>query len=113
MKPRLTYSLIFLCCVFFTLTSCEKTDADYLEIMCGNWKSIKKQDSLEISKVDENNYQITVYKKQWNNRPKPRTYLIDIEKGNLFFGKWLSVLISYDAETDRIMLFPGGEYKRV
>lgn len=41
-----------------------------------------------------------------------KIYQISEQDGNLFIETGLSVLLTYDKENDRILLSPGGEYKR-
>lgn len=41
------------------------------------------------------------------------TYQVAEHDGNLFIETGFAILLTYDKESDRITLSPGGEYKRV
>ena len=41
------------------------------------------------------------------------SYLITEQGGKLFIETGFAILLTYDEERDRIILSPGGEYKRV
>ena len=40
-------------------------------------------------------------------------YQVSEQYGKLFIGTGFAILLTYDKERDRIILSPGGEYKRV
>ena len=40
-------------------------------------------------------------------------YQVSEQDGKLFIGTGFAILLTYDKERDRIILSPGGEYKRV
>ena len=57
-------------------------------------------------------YRVTTYRKTYRGTIQTETYQISEQDGNLFIETGLSVLLTYDKENDRILLSPGGEYKR-
>ena len=66
-----------------------------------------------FSLFEENgHYRVTTYRKTYRGTIQTETYQISEQDGNLFIETGLSVLLTYDKENDRILLSPGGEYKR-
>ena len=93
---------VLLCTLLLGLSSCKETNADRLRAMRGDWESVKNRPAFTL--LEENaHYRVTTY---------PKTYQISEQDGNLFIETGLSVLLTYDKENDRILLSPGGEYKR-
>ena len=88
---------VLLCTLLLGLSSCKETNADRLRAMRGDWESIKNRPAFSL--FEENgHYRVTTYRKTYRGT-------IQTETG-------LSVLLTYDKENDRILLSPGGEYKR-
>ena len=83
---------VLLCTLLLGLSSCKETNADHLRAMRGDW--------------------VTTYRKTYRGTIQTETYQISEQDGNLFIETGLSVLLTYDKENDRILLSPGGEYKR-
>lgn len=102
---------VLLCTLLLALSSCKETNADRLRAMRGNWVSVKNRPSFTL--FEENgHYRITTYQKTYRGTTRTGTYQISEQDGNLFIETGLSVLLTYDKENDRILLSPGGEYKR-
>lgn len=102
---------VLLCTLLLALSSCKETNADRLRAMRGNWESVKNRPSFTL--FEENgHYRITTYQKTYRGTTRTETYQISEQDGNLFIETGLSVLLTYDKESDRILLSPGGEYKR-
>ena len=102
---------VVLCTLLLALSSCKETNADRLRAMCGNWVSVKNRPSFTL--FEENgHYRVTTYQKTYRGTTRTETYQVSEQDGNLFIETGLSVLLTYDKENDRILLSPGGEYKR-
>lgn len=77
------------------------------------WRLEKCKKSSGIYPFEENgHYRVTTYRKTYRGTVQTETYQISEQDGNLFIETGLSVLLTYDKENDRILLSPGGEYKR-
>ena len=85
---------VLLCTLLLGFSSCKETNADRLRAMRGDWESV------------------TTRKITYRGTIQTETYQISEQDGNLFIETGLSVLLTYDKENDRILLSPGGEYKR-
>ena len=102
---------VLLCTLLLGQSSCKETNAERLRAMRGNWKSVKNRPSFTL--FEENgHYRVTTYQKTYWGTTRTETYQISEQDGNLFIETGLSVLLTYDKENDRILLSPGGEYKR-
>ena len=102
---------VLLCTLLLGLSSCKETNADRLRAMRGDWKSVKNCPAFTL--FEENgHYRVTTRKMTYRGTIQTETYQISEPDGNLFIETGLSVLLTYDKENDRILLSPGGEYKR-
>lgn len=102
---------VLLCTLLLGLSSCKETNADRLRAMRGDWESVKNRPAFSL--FEENgHYRVTTYRKTYRGTIQTETYQISEQDGNLFIETGLSVLLTYDKENDRILLSPGGEYKR-
>ena len=102
---------VLLCTLLLGFSSCKETNADRLRAMRGDWKSVKNRPAFTL--FEENgDYRVTTYRKAYWGTVQTETYQISEQDGNLFIETGLSVLLTYDKENDRILLSPGGEYKR-
>lgn len=102
---------VLLCTLLLALSSCKETNADRLRAMRGNWESVKNRPSFTL--FEENgHYMVTTYQKTYRGTTRTETYQVSEQGGNLFIETGLSVLLTYDKKNDRILLSPGGEYKR-
>lgn len=102
---------VLLCTLLLGLSSCKETNADRLRAMRGDWVSVKNRPAFTL--FEENgHYRVTTYRKTYRGTIQTETYQISEQDGNLFIETGLSVLLTYDKENDRILLSPGGEYKR-
>lgn len=90
-------------------TEVRETDRDKL---CGNWESVEgKPDVLIYREGDA--YKVTVFKKSGKpRRLKPRTYLLQEEKGNLFIHTGFRIDVSYNEAADVLTFSPNGDYIR-
>ena len=103
--------LVLLCTLLLGLSSCNETNADRLRAMRGDWESVKNRPAFTL--FEENgNYKVTTRKMTYRGTIQTETYEISEQDGNLFIETGLSVLLTYDKKNDRILLSPGGEYKR-
>ncbi len=102
---------LFLCAVLLALSSCKETNADRLEAMCGHWKSVKFQQSFTVFESSDG-YKVTLNRRTRRGQMTSETYPIIEKDGYLFIETGFSILISYDRETDRILLSSGGEFVR-
>ena len=95
---------VLLCTLLLGLSSCKETNADRLRAMRGDWESVKNRPAFTL--FEENgHYRVTTRKMTYRGRGCRCIVWQD-------HSKWLSVLLTYDKENDRILLSPGGEYKR-
>jgi len=102
---------VLLCTLLLALSSCKETNTDRLRAMRGNWESVKNRPAFTL--FEENGYyRVTTYQKTYRGNTRTETYQVSEQDGNLFIETGLSVLLTYDKENDRILLSPGGEYKR-
>ena len=102
---------VLLCTLLLGFSSCKETNADRLRAMRGDWKSVKNRPAFTL--FEENgNYRVPTYRKPYWGTVQTETYQISEQDENLFIETGLSVLLTYDKENDRILLSPGGEYKR-
>lgn len=97
---------VLLCTLLLALSSCQETNADRLRAMRGNWESVKNRPSFTLFE-ESGHYMVTTRQTTYTE-----TYQVSEQGGNLFIETGLSVLLTYDKENDRILLSPGGEYKR-
>ena len=83
-----------------------------MDALCGDWTGGRKKPALLIFKAAPG-YLIAPGKKPKKDETG-ECYLIHSVDGKLCFnaGKG-TVCLAYDAETDTLTLFPGGEYARV
>lgn len=93
------------------LASCKETNAGRLEKMRGEWVSTGSKPPFTLSE-ENGQYRVTVTKKSHSGSTRTETYLVRETDGYLFIETGLAVMLTYDKETDRIHLSPGGEYKR-
>ena len=103
---------VLLCTLLLGFSSCKETNADRLRAMRGDWKSVKNRPAFTL--FEENGHYPSndlVERPNWGT-VQTETYQISEQDGNLFIETGLSVLLTYDKENDRILLSPGGEYKR-
>ncbi len=81
------------------------------DALCGDWKGGRKKPDLLIFKAAPG-YMIALGKKPKNDEVGD-CWLIHEFKGNLSFNAGDGIVIlSYDKETDKLTLYPGGEYCR-
>ena len=93
------------------LAACKETNADRLRAMRGDWESVKNRPAFTL--FEENgHYRVTTRKMSYRWTIQTETYQISEQDGNRFIETGLSVLLTYDKDNDRILLSPGGEYKR-
>ena len=80
--------------------------------LCGNWVSVgRKPDVLIYREGDA--YKVTVFKRSGIRRkPKPETYLLREEEGNLFINTGYRIDIAYNEATDVLTFSPHGDYVR-
>lgn len=102
---------VILCAILLALSSCKETNADRLKAMCGHWKSVKNRPSFTVFESADG-YKVTMQRRTRRGQMTSETYPIIEKDGYLFIETGFSILISYDKETDRILLFSGGEYIR-
>jgi hypothetical protein len=102
---------MLLCAVLLALSSCKETNADRLKAMCGQWESVKNRPSFTVFESTDG-YKVTMQRRTRRGEITPETYSIIEKDGYLFIETGFSILISYDKETDRILLSSGGEYIR-
>lgn len=94
------------------LTACGETKETDLDKLCGNWVSVGRKPDVLIFKEGER-YKITVFKKSGISRkPKPETFLLVEENGNLFINAGYRIDIAYNEETDVLTFSPNGDYMR-
>ena len=106
-----TSKFLFLFSCVLLLASCKDSPEKQLEQMRGEWESVKNRPAFSL--FEENgHYRVTTYRKTYRGTIQTETYQISEQDGNLFIETGLSVLLTYDKENDRILLSPGGEYKR-
>ena len=100
--------LLFSCVLL--LASCKDSPEKQLEQMRGEWVHVKGHPAFTLSEKG-GTYSVT---RKANIRGKvlETAYQVSEQDGNLFIETGLSVLLTYDKENDRILLSPGGEYKR-
>lgn len=102
---------VLLCAILLALSSCKETNADRLKTMCGHWESVKNRPSFTVFESADG-YKVTMQRRTRRGEITPETYPIIEKNGYLFIETGFSILISYDKETDRILLSSGGEYVR-
>ena len=95
------------------LQACTETKETDCSKLCGNWVSVQgKPDVLIYREGDA--YKVTVFKRSGIRRkPKPETYLLREEEGNLFINTGYRIDIAYNEATDVLTFSPGGDYVRV
>lgn len=108
MKRTSKILLLFSCVLL--LASCKDSPEKQLEQMRGEWVHVKGHPAFTLSEKG-GTYSVT---RKANIRGKvlETAYQVSEQDGNLFIETGLSVLLTYDKENDRILLSPGGEYKR-
>jgi len=102
---------VLLCAILLALSSCKETNADRLKAMCGHWESVKNRPSFTVFE-NADGYKVTMQRRTRRGEMTSETYPIIEKDGYLFIETGFSILISYDKETDRILLSSGGEYVR-
>lgn len=102
---------VLLCTLLLALSSCQETNADRLRAMRGNWESVKNRPAFTLFE-ESGHYMVTTRQTTYRGTTRTETYQVSEQGGNLFIETGLSVLLTYDKENDRILLSPGGEYKR-
>lgn len=102
---------VLLCAVLLALSSCKETNADRLKAMCGHWESVTNRPSFTVFESADG-YKVTMQRRTRRGKTHAETYQIIEKDGYLFIETGFSILISYDSETDRILLSSGGEYVR-
>lgn len=107
---RISKFLALFSCVLL-LASCKDSPEKQLERMQGEWVHVKGRPTFTLSGKD-GTYNVT---RKANIRGKvlETSYLITEQDGKLFIEAGFAILLTYDKERDRIILSPGGEYKRV
>ena len=95
------------------LQACTETKETDCSKLCGNWVSVQgKPDVLIYREGDA--YKVTVFKRSGIRRkPKPETYLLREEEGNLFINTGYRIDIAYNEATDVLTFSPNGDYVRV
>ena len=109
MKRTSKILLLFSCVLL--LASCKDSPEKQLEQMRGEWVHVKGHPAFTLS---ETGGEYTVTRKA-NIRGKilETAYQVSEQDGKLFIETGFAILLTYDKERDRIILSPGGEYKRV
>ena len=109
MKRTSKFLALFSCVLL--LASCKDDPEKQLERMQGEWVHVKGRPAFTLSGKG-GTYNVT---RKANIRGKvlETSYLITEHGGKLFIEKGFAILLTYDKERDRIILSPGGEYKRV
>ena len=94
------------------LQACTETKETDCGKLCGNWVSVQgKPDVLIYREGDA--YKVTVFKRGGLRRkPKPETYLLREEEGNLFINTGYRIDIAYNEATDVLTFTPHGDYTR-
>lgn len=91
--------------------SCKEANADRLKAICGHWESVKNRPPFTVFESADG-YKVTMQRRTRRGEITSETYSIIEKDGYLFIETGFSILISYDSETDRILLSSGGEYVR-
>ena len=109
MKRTSKILLLFSCVLL--LASCKDSPEKQLEQMRGEWVHVKGHPAFTLSEKG-GTYSVT---RKANIRGKvlETAYQVSEQDGNLFIETGFGILLTYDKERDRIILSPGGEYKRV
>ena len=95
------------------LQSCENSDNDIREKICGNWESVDGKSDVLVYKEGEA-YKVTMFKRSGiRRRLKPETYLLQEENGNLFMNTGFRIDVAYNEATDVLTFSPNGDYVRV
>jgi len=102
---------VLVCAVLLALSSCKETNADRLKAMSGHWESVKNRPSFTVFESADG-YKVTMQRRTRRGQMTSETYPIIEKDGYLFIETGFSILISYDKESDRILLSSGGEYIR-
>ena len=102
---------VLLCAILLALSSCKETNADRLKAMCGHWESVTNRPSFTVFESADG-YKVTMQRRTRRGQTRVETYPIIEKDGYLFIETGFSILVSYDSETDRILLSSGGEYAR-
>ena len=94
------------------LQACIETKETDCSKLCGNWVSVQgKPDVLIYREGDA--YKVTVFKRSGIRRkPKPETYLLREEEGNLYINTGYRIDIAYNEATDVLTFSPHGDYTR-
>ena len=108
MKRTSKFLALFSCVLL--LASCKDDPEKQLERMQGEWVHVKGHPTFTLSEKG-GTYSVT-RKSNVRGKMLKTTYQVAEHDGNLFIETGLSVLLTYDKENDRILLSPGGEYKR-
>lgn len=102
---------VLLCTFLLALSSCKETNADRLKTMCGHWESVTNRPSFTVFESGDG-YKVTMQRRTRRGETRAETYPIIEKDGYLFIETGFSILISYDRDSDRILLSSGGEYER-
>ena len=117
MKRTSKFLAIFSCVLL--LASCKDNPEKQLERMQGEWVHVKGRPAFTLSGKG-GTYNVTrkanirvTRKANIRGKVLETSYLITEQGGKLFIETGFAILLTYDEERDRIILSPGGEYKRV
>ena len=100
-----------LLCACLSLAGCTGSGEKQLEKMRGEWAHVKGHPAFKLSETG-GRYTVT-RKANVRGRVLETTYQVSERDGKLFIETGFAILLTYDKERDRIILSPGGEYKRV
>ena len=106
-----TSKFLFLFSCVLLLASCKDSPEKQLEQMRGEWVHVKGHPTFSLSEKG-GTYSVT-RKSNVRGKMLKTTYQVAEHDGNLFIETGFAILLTYDKESDRITLSPGGEYKRV
>lgn len=101
---------VLLCAILLALSSCKETNADRLKAGAGIGKALQIDHLTVFESAD--GYKVIMQRRTRRGETRAETYQIIEKDGYLFIETEFSILVSYDSETDRILLSSGGEYVR-
>ena len=94
------------------LQACTETKETDCDKLCGNWVSVQGKPDVLIYREGDT-YKVTVFKRGgFRRKPKPETYLLREEEGNLFIHTGYRIDIAYNEATDVLTFSPHGDYTR-
>ena len=106
-----SYSILFCTCLLL-LAGCKDGKEEQLKNMLGEWGS-KSGNTAFVLTEENGRYEVT-RTIMLRGRKKTETFILrQTTDGNIYIDTGFTVMLSYDRENDRIILSPGGEYKRV